>query len=96
MVGRISKQDYYTLLHTKYKSSRAHGFRGDFFSCISNYMPMADNDALGAGAGLVWTLGAWLAGFITMITIHCFTQNIKALGLAVSDKKIFSSTAQSV
>ena len=33
----------------------------------------------------------WLAGFIkrTTIYIHCYTQNIKALGLVVSEKKIF-------
>ena len=35
------------------------------------------------------TPGAWLAGFIKRITIHCFTQNMKALGLMVSEKKIF-------
>ena len=29
-VGRIYKEDHYTLLHTKYESSRPCGF-GDFF-----------------------------------------------------------------
>ena len=33
--------------------------------------------------------GARLAGFIKMTTIHCYTQNMKALGLVVSKKKIF-------
>ena len=28
-------------------------------------------------------------GFIKRITIHCYTQNIKALGLVVSEKKTF-------
>ena len=37
----------------------------------------------------VWTPGALLAGFIRRITIHCYTQNMKALGLVVSEKKIF-------
>ena len=32
------------------------------------------------------TLGAWLAGFIKRINIHCFTQNMKALGHVVSEK----------
>ena len=48
---------------------------------------MADNDA--PGAWPILTPGAWLAGFIKRVTKHCFTQNIKALGLIVSEKKIF-------
>ena len=30
MVGRIYKEDHYTLIHTKYESSGPCGFRGDF------------------------------------------------------------------
>ena len=41
------------------------------------------------GAGPVWTPGASLAGFIKRTTIHCYTQNMKALGPVVSEKKIF-------
>ena len=41
------------------------------------------------GAGPVWTPGAWLAGFMKRSTIHCYTQNMKALGLVVSEEKIF-------
>ena len=41
------------------------------------------------GAGPVWTPGARLAGFIKRTTIHCYAQNMKALGLVVSEKKIF-------
>ena len=41
------------------------------------------------GAGPFLTPGACLAGFIKRTTIHCFTQNMKALGLVVSEKKIF-------
>ena len=37
-------------------------------------------------AGPVWTPGASLAGFIKRTTIHCYTQNMKALGLVVSEK----------
>ena len=40
-------------------------------------------------AGPLWTPGARLAGFIKRTTIHCYTQNMKALGLVVSEKKIF-------
>ena len=37
------------------------------------------------GAGLA----GFIAGFIKRTTIHCYTQNMKALGLVVSEKKIF-------
>ena len=37
----------------------------------------------------MWTTGARLAGFIKRITIYCYKQNMKALGLVVSEKKIF-------
>ena len=48
---------------------------------------MADNDA--PGAWPIWTPGSRLAGIIKGLTKHCYTQNIKALGLMVSEKKIF-------
>ena len=54
------------------------------FLCFSHDAP---------GAGPVWTPGARLAGFkaefIKRTTIHCYTQNMKALGLVVSEKKIY-------
>ena len=80
MVGRIYKEDQYTLLHTKYESSGPCGFREDFFLCFSHDVP---------GAGPVWTPGAQLAGFIKRTTIHCYTQNMKALGLVVLEKIFF-------
>ena len=82
MVGRIYKEDYYTLLHTKYESFGPCGFGEEdfFFVCFSHDVP---------GAGPVWTPGLWLAEFIKRATIHCCTQNMKALGLVVSEKKIF-------
>ena len=42
---------------------------------------MVDNDALKKGP--VWTPGARLAGFIERTTIHCYRQNMKALGHVV-------------
>ena len=41
------------------------------------------------GAGPFLTPGAWLTGFIKRTTTHCYIQNIKAMGLLVSEKKIF-------
>ena len=57
------------------------------FKCFSYYKPMADNDV--PGAWPIWTPGLRLAGIIKGLTKHCFTQNIKVLGLMVSEKKIF-------
>ena len=51
------------------------------------YKTMADNDT--SGAWPIWTPGSRLAGIILGLTKHCFTQNIKALGLLVSDRKFF-------
>ena len=48
---------------------------------------MADNDA--PGARPIWIPGSRLAGIIKGLTKHCFTQNIKAPGPMVSEKKIF-------
>ena len=43
--------------------------------------------------GARWTPGArlarFIAGFIKKTTIICYTQNMKALGHVVSEKKIF-------
>ena len=41
------------------------------------------------GVGPFLTPGAWLAGFIKRTTTYCYIQNMKALGLVVSEKKIF-------
>ena len=41
------------------------------------------------GEGPFLTPGAWLAGFIKITTTHCNIQNMKALVLVVSEKKIF-------
>ena len=46
---------------------------------------MAHNDAPRGVAN--WTPGSRLAGIIKGLTKHCFKQNIKALGLMVSEKK---------
>ena len=37
----------------------------------------------------IWTPGAWLVGFMKGATKHCYIQNIEALGVVVSEKKLF-------
>ena len=76
-ISTINKTCENTLLHTKYESSGPCGF-GDFFYVLPMTPPPP-----------VWTPGTRLAGFIKRTTIHCYTQNMKALGLVVSEKKIF-------
>ena len=40
MVGRIYKEDHYTLLHTKYERFGPYGFgEEDFFLCFSMTLP---------------------------------------------------------
>ena len=85
-VGRIYKEDHYTLLHTKYESSWPCGFREEVFYVF----PIVSLwELISPGVGPFLTPGPWLAGFIKRTTIHCYTQNMKALGLVVSEKKIF-------
>ena len=86
IIGRIYVEYHLTLLHTKCTSFRPGGLRRRFLN-VSHYKPMADNDA--PGAWPIWTPGSRLAGIIKGLTKHCFTQNINALGLMVSEKKIF-------
>ena len=91
MVSRIYRGYHYTLLHTKYESSGPCGFREDFFyvlPIVCLWEPMTP------GAGPFLTSGAWLAGFIKRTTTHCYIQNIKALSLVVSEKKIFLCFSQ--
>ena len=80
MVGRIYKDEHNILLQTKYESSGPCGFGEEDFFMFTHDAP---------GAGPVWTPGARLAGFIKRTIIHCYTQNMKALGLVVSEKKCF-------
>ena len=80
-VGSIYRGEYFLLVHTTYESSGPYGFREeDFFLCFSHDAP---------GVGPAWTPGAQMAGFIKRTTLHCYTQNMKALGLVVLEKRIF-------
>ena len=86
-VGRIYKEDHYTLLHTKYESSGPCGFGEEDFFYVFPIVNLWE--LMTPGAGPMWATGARLAGFIKTNTIYCYKQNMKALGLAVSEKKIF-------
>ena len=46
-VGRIYKEDYYTLLHTKYESSGPCDFGVEDFLCFSHCMSMGAKDPRG-------------------------------------------------
>ena len=46
-VGRIYKEDHYTLLLTKYESSGPCGFGAEYFLCFSHYKSMGANDPWG-------------------------------------------------
>ena len=88
-VGRIYQEEHYILLQTKYESSGPCGFGRRrfffFFLCFTHDPPPPPPPR----AGPVWNPGAQLAGLIKRTTISCYTQNMKALGLVVLDKKIF-------
>ena len=86
-VGWIYKEDHYTLLHTKYESSGPCGFREEDFFYVFPIVCLWE--LMTPGAGPFLTPGAWLAGFTKRTTTHFYTQNMKALGLVVSEKKIF-------
>ena len=86
-VSRIYKEDHYTLLLAKYESSRPCGFGEEDFFYVFPIVSLWE--LMTPRAGPCLTPGAWLAGFIKRTTIHCYTQNMKALGLVVSEKKIF-------
>ena len=66
-----------TLLHIEYTSFMSCGCREEDFFMYFHYKSMADNNM--PGARPVWTPRAPLAGFLKRSTIHCSTQNMKAL-----------------
>ena len=74
------------MLYIKYTSFVSCCCRKDFFIYF-HYKSMVDNDM--PGAWTVWTPGAPLAAFIKERIIHWSTQQMKALGHMVSEKKIF-------
>ena len=80
-------EDHYTLLHTKYESSGSCGFGEEDFFYVFPIVSLWELSTPRVGPFL--TPGAWLAGLIKSTTTHCYIQNMKALGLLVSEKKIF-------
>ena len=66
-VGRIYKEDHYTLLLTKYESSGPCGFGEEDFLCFSHCKSMGANDPRG---GAIFDPRGM--GFIKRTTIHCY------------------------
>ena len=86
MVDKIYKEDHYTMPHTNLKALRLVVLEKKFFM----FFPIVSLwELMTPGAGPFLTPGAWLAGFIKRTTTYCYIQNMKALGLVVSEKKIF-------
>ena len=85
-VGRIYKEDHYTLLLTKYESSGPCGFGEEYFFMFSHCKSMGANDPRG---GAIFDPRGMIGRIYIEDTKHCYTQNMKALGLVVSEKKIF-------
>ena len=84
MIGRIYVEYFLALVTLNIPALGLVVLEKKIFKCFSHYKPTADNDA--PGAWPIWTPGSRLAGIIKGLTKHCFTQNIKALGLMVSEK----------
>ena len=77
-----------TTRHCYTQNMKALGFlvsEKKIFLCFSHCKSMGANDPRGR---VIFDL-PWLAGFMKRTTKHCYTQNMKALGLVVSEKKIF-------
>ena len=91
MIGRINVKLDITMLHTKIVSFWSCGIRAD----VLHVSPSVWH---------IMTLSAWpvrtpwarLAEFIKRITIQCYTQNIKALDLTVSEKILMVSNCNSM
>ena len=62
LIGRMYVGDHLTLLHTKYVSCGPHGFREEDFFKVFPIISLWE--LMTPGAWPVWTLGAWLAGFM--------------------------------
>ena len=84
MIGTIYGRPYITMLHTKYKSFGSCVFRDEYFFMYFPllYTHIADK---AQGAWPVRTPGTLLVGFKKRITLHCYTQNMKAIGFVVLD-----------
>ena len=77
VVGRIYKEDHYTLLHTKYESLVVSE---KIFLCFSHEAPRG---------GAYMDPRGMVGRIMKRTTIYCYSQNMKALGHVVSEKKIF-------
>ena len=85
-VGRIHKEDHYPLLHKNMKALYLVVSKEKIFFYVFHIVSLWE--IMTPGAGPFLTPRVWLAGFIKRNTTHCYIQNMKALGLVVSEEKI--------
>ena len=85
-VGRIYKEDHYTLLLTKYESSGPCGFGEEDFLCFSHCKSMGANDPRG---GAIFDPRGMIGRIYKEDHSTLLHTNMKALGLVGLEKKIF-------
>ena len=83
MVGKIYKDDHYTYCYTQNMKALGLVVSEKIFLCFSHCMSMGGNDPQG------WANFDPRGMAIKRTITHCYIQNMKALGLVVSKKKIF-------
>ena len=89
MVGRIYKEDHYTLLHTKYGSSGPCGFKDEdcLHVCLFYCMSIGANDPRG---GAISDPRGMLGSIYVKLHITTLHTKYRALVVVVSEKKILS------
>ena len=80
------KEEYYTLLHTKYESSGLCGFREYFFLCFSHCKSMGANDHRG---GAIFDPRGMVGRIYKEDHFTLKHTNMKALSLVVSERICF-------
>ena len=83
-VGRIYKEDHYTLLHTTYESSGPCGFGEEDFLCFFHCKSMGANEPWG---GAISDPRGMLGRIY--VKLHITMLHIEALAVVVSEKEDF-------
>ena len=75
-------------MHVKYESSGPSSFREEDFFMFFLWELMGPGAGNGPRGGAIFDPRGMVGKFIKRTTIHCYIQNMKALDLVVSKKKI--------